>query len=335
MYQYFLHFTAPVHFGLEGIGQERIEERVRSDTLWGAIIQQWLLLYEEDPDWLCQEPPFQVSSSFPLIAGNAYFPMPIGALDKLVAEVAAMEGPVQVKDLKKIRYLSQSLFQKVAAGYRPTLEDVLVPGAVFPFLDAGNKQEKAFCVEQRPRLETDQLCGGGQEGAFFYCADQYFFDKSGLWFLADFDSSEARQRFEASLRLLGDNGLGADRSVGRGQFDFSCAKFSPQDKGKTAAYLLLFLYHPTESEVKEGILEAPCSAYSLIKRSGHAGSVKTARFRRSDVWMIEEGAVLPFMPSGDIPLVLQKTERIPHNVYRCGRAFCLSLQSGWLREVRP
>jgi CRISPR-associated protein Csm4 len=335
MYQYILNFTTPVHFGLEGIGQERIDDRVRSDTLWGAIIQTWFLLYDEEPDTFCLSPPFQVSSTFPFISGRSYYPLPLGTLDELISEVAGMEsGLLRVKDLKKIRFIEENLFMKIVTGYRLVLDDITRSGAVYPApgTDQAGDRDRAFSLEQRPRLGTNQITGGGIEGAFFYCSDQYFPAENGLWFLADFNNDKARQRFEAALRLLGDTGIGADRSVGRGQFSFIVSDLK-LNIPKGDVYLLLSLYHPTREEVGNGVLDSAGSAYSLNRRSGYAASRSTTSFRRRDIWMLEEGAILPFRPTGDISVVLKKSAKVPHNIYRCGLAFCLPMLTGKSREV--
>ena len=116
---YHLLFQQPVHFGLEGIGQENIEQTVRSDTLWGAIIQKWLLLHADDPTKLCRNSPFTVSSCFPLVGGQRYYPVPLGALDRLMNLAAKGEivgGDITVKDIKKIRYVAESLLLNILEG---------------------------------------------------------------------------------------------------------------------------------------------------------------------------------------------------------------------------
>jgi len=332
IYQYTLRFSTPTHFGLEGIGQELIEKQVRSDTLWGAIIQKWLLLYQEDPDTLCQQSPFQVSSCFPIFNGTRYYPLPIGTLDGLIAEAAASEdAKPSVKELKKIRFIAAPLFERIVSGGMLRLEDLIKPAMVFPFIETSGQQANnaGFSICQRPRLQIDQLKGGGIEGAFFYCSDQFFADESGLFFLASFADDTTRQKFEASLRLLGDSGLGADRSIGRGMFTFNVEESDLPKTQDPHTWLLLSLFHPRRDEVERGILEHRHTAYSLTKRSGRAASHLTGRFRRHDLWMIEEGAVFGENPEGDICKVLECSSEnnipIPHNVYRNGRAFCLPM----------
>jgi len=331
IYEYRLSFNSPVHFGVEGIGQERIDDRIRSDTLWGAIIQKWLLLYPDEPEKLCLDTPFTVSSCFPLINSVSFFPLPLGAIDHLISEAGQKEkSDVTVKDLKKIRFVGEPLFREIIQGVKLTFEK-LDPGFVFPFLYVSEEKleeaEPAYTVMQRPRLRTDQLAGGGGEGAFFYCSDQYFYGNCGLFFLATFRDDESKNRFDAALRLLGDSGLGADRSVGRGIFCFSAIECHFPEIPVPDGYLLLSLYHPTKDEIEQGLLETPGTGYSLIRRSGHAASHAASGFRRYDLWMLEEGSVLKIKPTGDVVCVLEKSELVPHNVYRYGRAFALSIQS--------
>lgn len=330
IYEYRLSFTSPVHFGLEGIGQERIDQRVRSDTLWGAIVQKWILLYNDDPEGLCLDTPFVVSSCFPLINGIPFYPLPFGALDHLISKAGQAEQPeISVKELKKIRFAAEPLFWKIIRG--ETLEfEALLQNTVFPLeekrQDTMRKSKPVYDIMQRPRLRTDQLSGGGMEGAFFYCSDQYFNQNNGLFFLATFRHNKTKKRFDAALRLLGDTGLGADRSIGRGLFSFETKECGVPDNLSSNRYLLLSLYHPTRKEVMQGVLEGPDTAYSLIRRSGHAASLAVSAFRRYDLWMAEEGSIFKTKPYGDVMRVLEKSEMVPHNVYRCGRAFCIPMQ---------
>ncbi len=329
MYQYCLSFITPAHFGIEGIGQERIDHRVRSDTLWGAIIQQWLLLYNDDPEMLCLDSPFMVSSCFPYINGVPFYPLPIGTLDHLITKAGQAEKPeISVKDLRKVRFVAEPLFNEIVNGGTLRFED-LRPDTVFPFdkiePESVIKRKPIYDIMQRPRLGTDQLSGGSTEGTFFYCSDQYFSQDNGLFFIASFRDNETKKCFDAALRLLGDTGLGADRSIGRGLFIFENKKYKLPDNPELDDYLLLSLYHPTREEVAQGILEAP-AAYTMMKRSGHAASHVVSNFRRYDVWMIEEGSIFTTRPVGDVVRVLEKSELIPHNVYRCGQAFCIPIQ---------
>lgn len=333
LYEYRLIFNAPVHLGVEGIGQERIEERGRSDTLWGAIIQQWLYLFSDEPEELCLNTPFSISSCFPFINDIPFYPVPLGSFDHLLEKsLNQTKQSLDFKYLKKVRFICKDLFLALIKGKRLSTEDITEDN-VHPFPEnsesAANLCQPFFKIIQRPRLRVDQLSEGSEEGAFFYCSDQYFNSKpkNGLFFLASFRDSETKNRFEAALQLLGDSGLGADRSVGRGTFTFSVRE-NNELKAHTLpgsiipSHLLLSLYHPTRSEVNQGILQGDAS-YTLIQRSGHAASPAMSRYRRADLWMLEEGSVVETKPEGNVICVLERSDKMLHNVYRCGRAFSI------------
>lgn len=333
---YHLIFDAPAHFGIEGIGQERIESTVRSDTLWAAVIQKWLLLFDDDPEMLCKKPPFSVSSCFPIISGSRFYPLPVGVLDAMIneAETGQMKDSAgfSVKDLKRVGYLSEELFRHLLGGGALTFDNLKEKQSHFPNMNQQAQQEETngFAEQlQRPRVKTDQLTAGVGEDAFFYCTDQYFADQGGLFFLAAFATEAGKKCFEAALRLLGDSGLGADRSLGRGTFRLDPHEVTfPSSKKSTPQYLSLSLYHPTEAEAKKGILaDREKSSYALVRRYGYAAAPGVLGARRADVWMLAEGSVLPWQPVGDIPCVIEKNRNIPHNVYRYGRAFCLPMST--------
>ncbi len=327
---YHLFFDSPVHFGIESIGQEKTEITVRSDTLWGALVQKWLLLFDEEPDILCTNSGFNVSSCFPFVNGNRFYPLPIGSLDNLMNEVAHgnSDDLYDIKTLKKIRFISEALLEKIINGKQIELKNIS-DKTVYPFRVKKTDEADVLCSqEQRPRLRIDQLNQGAGDEAFFYCTDQFFSKFSGLFFLANFEDEQVQRKFEAALRLLGDSGIGADRSVGRGFFRFDKKKIDLRQESSTAQeYLLLSLLRPSRSDIADGLLIH--GRYSLVRRFGRAASSATARFRRADCWMLEEGSVLPFKPVGTIPKVL-KTEddkQIPHNVYRYAKGLCLPLSA--------
>ncbi len=326
MIAYHLHFSTPLHIGIEAIGQEKIEHQVRSDTLFGAIIACWLMLFEDDPDSLCQEPPFEISSCFPLIKGKRFYPVPIGSLDSLMDEAAnrpAGQEPT-VKTIKKIKFIEESFFQKICNGGKLQLDD-LNPSLVFPFEIHENYNIRVLrysSEHQRPRIRTDQASGGVGENSFFYCSDQFFHKGSGQFFLAKFKDEEAKKRFEAALLLLGDTGIGADRSVGRGLFKYSIHTINlSEDNG--SGVVLMSLCLPSEKDVKSGLLSHPQSSYNLVRRFGRAGTYSVNRYRRPDCWMLSEGSIFTFAPEGKIVSLIKKNHEISHNVYRYGKAFCL------------
>jgi CRISPR-associated protein Csm4 len=266
-----------------------------------------------------------------------FFPLPVGALDLMMQSEKDFS---QMKKVKKVAYLSYPLFCRVlqgetltAADLTPTLScwppvsDEKANGKSRPKLVSYTTEIEAcfFKTSQRPRLEIDRLYDGALEGQFFYCTDQHFTPKSGLFFLAEFDDIHTLSHFEASLRLLADSGLGADRSVGRGTFTFRKSMIDLPSISEPDLFCLLSLFHPTRGEVACGLLRDKSAAYNVIRRSGQCGAFGVDRYRRADLWMLAEGSVLPVRPTGHIPCVLPQTGPIPHNVYRYGVAMALPM----------
>lgn len=321
---YHLHFDSPLHVGVEGIGQERIEDTVRSDTLWGALVQQWSLLFDESPADLARDCPFLVSSCFPLVRDRRFYPLPEAALEALGAELSASgeaQKELRFKDIKKIRYLGEPLLQRLLEGELLQLADLADEGSHLPRVDDKGKPHSLDV--QRPRQRIDRLTGSVEQGGFFYCTDKYFASENGLFFLMACEDDTVRRRFEAALLLLGDSGLGADRSIGRGRFRMSIhtpALALPENAGQ---HLLLSLCHPTREEVLAGRLKD--ALYRLERRSGHAGAPGVGSLRRTDLWVLAEGAVLPAPLQGDIPEVIAAGGPAPHPVYRYGRALTLPM----------
>ena len=94
--------------------------------------------------------------------------------------------------------------------------------------------------------------------------------------------------------VLGDSGIGGERSAGYGQFDLEgptdFAGFGVQGSGKR--WLTLAPYHPRPDEVgTDGVLGEDC-AYKLLIRRGWVASPEGMSFRRPLVRMLGEGSVL-------------------------------------------
>ena len=324
---YYLAFSGPLHPGIESIGQERVEETIRSDTLWGAIVQSWMLLFDDSIDEIIRDMSFAVSSCFPIINGTRFFPLPVGVLDNLMEEVSQKSPDFKpsVKDLKKIKYISESLLIKIIQGNSISLKDITPDNKLLVYPCFYETHNTFVHIVQRPRIRINQLRGTVDEDAFFYCSDIFFPESSGLFFLATFENELTKQKFDAALGLLGDTGIGADRSIGRGQFRYTTSLFSVPLIQSDCSYLLLSLYQPSSEEVRNGIMSSDYSNYTLVRRWGRAGSVGASRFRRADTWMLSEGSILPFKPEGTIPKVLKRSDKVPHDVYRYGRAFALPI----------
>lgn len=318
---YHLHFDGPLHIGIEGIGQEKVETSLGSDTLWGALAQCWSLLYDESIDSLAESSPFVLSSAFPFQGDTRYYPVPIHFIDCLAGDKQTRDH----KKVKKISLLAEKLLWALCAG-KSLSDDQLQPlGSHYPdSIEASSGQIRTlefWKLAQRPRLRIDRQSGGSEEGGFFYCTDQYFAPGCGLFFLARL-TDEIRPRFEAALRLLGDQGIGADRSIGRGHFHFTRHNISGLPAAKPAGpQLLLSVCSPSSADIQSGLLQQ--SRVKLKVRRGHAAAPAVGSLRRPDLLTLGEGSVLAGPVNGQIARVIAHGEQALHPVYRNGLAVCL------------
>lgn len=317
--------TASLHLGEHGIGLEETAEFVHSDTLFGALCFAWAELYgvgaleELLAGFVGGRPDFLISSAFPRLGSVRLFPRPMLPLP---AKEAAAE------ELKDIRWVSESLFLAWLRGEDLTAEadpanilgeEVWVSGRE----RAGLLRPDArpyWTVDIVPRVALDRVTSRSN---LYYVGQLRFAPDCGLFCLVAAGRDEVYERVRAALGVLGELGLGGERSLGLGSF-------TVEDAGPWAGpaagprFVTLSLYHPTPAELAGGVLTAG-AAYRLIVRSGWIASPAWPGRRRKWVRMITEGSVLVGDSDrlyGDLADVTPP-QAVPgaHPVYRYGYAF--------------
>ena len=179
--------------------------------------------------------------------------------------------------------------------------------------------------------------------------------RSGLYFLSQFKNTEAQKEFEEILALLGDTGIGSDRTCGQGLFEFSKTdpslifknlnneksktgfEFSsfdslPSDlfsqKGAQSHWISLSLFHPSREERgRLSALREEDLNYELIRRGGW---IHNSPFRRKSLFMFTEGSGFKNVPSdvklkGDVTDVTPSGCNLNHKVFRDGRGFFIRI----------
>jgi len=328
-----LKFTSPLHLGTNRPGFESTDEILHSDTLFSAIINIWARLYPEDIGTFFPEssgesldfPWFQLSSAFPYCDKSLYFPKPFKKLN--TGDEDNHRDPKIAKKIKKLKYLDQKLFEKALNDEFITTEDDQFSGNGM-FLNASPITEmNPFATYDVPRVIKDRKSGVTTPFNFSrICFDE----KAGLWFAAKFSDEKWKQRFRAVLNLLGDTGIGGDRSVGHGQFEVIQADILELNVPTDSQYCLnLSLYHPKAEEIPAIPEEA---SYQLIERKGWVFSGTSKPLRRQSVRMFREGSVLGNAEycRGDLVKVLDKNnaQDLDHHIYRYGIAFTIPCRKG-------
>lgn len=306
---YKLTFHGALHVDGRGTAfYEQAETFVRSDTLSAAIAATWIRLYPDDADCLFEQMPYLLTSAFPFYQDMLFFPRSVGSKAIPLPEHELSRA----KSLKKAQWLEASLWRQavnheenwyqhgdIADGGLMTPKDKKVEGALWH-------------IEDKPRIAVDRGGNHAADGLIFNFSRVHYHPDGGLFFLAMFDDEINVKRFESVLSLLGDNGLGSDRSNGHGHFTF---KKTSMPSLKLDKQVCLSLLNPCDADMDEHWLDN--AAYDLVRRGGWIGG---SSWRKQSIRMFTEGSSFSKPLQGRMVKVGEHPVA-GHPVYRDGRAF--------------
>jgi len=334
------------HFGELGIGMEETSERVYSDTLFSAWVSSYARLFgAEDVAQLLakfpsgenqDDPPFRVSSTFIYSKKGEseyiyYVPKPL----------AYPQGyPVGddlkfTKTYKKLKYLPLEIWrrwyqekdftdkdkQELIAYTNKDKKDKdkkdLEDSGTFSYGDT----HKFYSV---PKVAIDR----NTHAANIYHTGfvQYQWEsnqKSGLYFLIKLsdEDKETESKLKASLRLLGEEGMGGERSNGAGRFEAEFLDLPPLWSNvinfKSTHHALISLFWANLT------LESAPSSYSLLERGGWITS-SGKQLRRKNIRMFGEGSIFKDIPQGQLADVTPDQFKA-YRVYRSGISLSLPI----------
>jgi CRISPR-associated protein Csm4 len=315
-----LKFISPLHLSRGKAGLENSFETLHSDTLKSALFVCALQLYKDaeilrGDNGMAFFNAFRVSSAFPYASDELFFPKPEWINDTLKTEV-------EPKDFKEIKFIGWAFYKG------------LISGSADKFLPQNIRNKKYYTdkvmnaapfeseVVQRVVVPRDYE----HDADTFYTERLYFKNDCGMFFLISFEDETWREIVMSALALLGENGIGSDKSVGNGQFEVKPKTPFAFDTFEADKKVSLSLYCPKQGEVnKKEFIDA--SAYSIIKRGGYLANPEdfdNSTLRKKSVYMFTEGSVFP--NENLIGQVVDlKPDEYPniHNVWRDGRALFL------------
>ena len=366
-YLYRLTFEGPVHFGTTGIGLEETEERVRSDSLTSALINAFSVLgrAEHVVETLTRElPAFTLSSLFPYGPRDGG-KVPVYALPRPIA-APPTKRPDDLrtfgKELKRLRYLGvddflswigddplcveelEGIITRSAALARSgsdeerdrwwvselrlcveELEGIITRSAALARSGSDEERDRWWVSELRPRVALDRE---NAASSIWLCGVLHFAEGAGLYGLVRFADEAWRAPVEEAFRLLGELGLGGERTYGMGGFTFSGLEAPGPDwrrllEATTKRRALLSLYYPADGE-QERIPDA-FDAWDVVERRGYIVSGRDATtLKRKKLRMMTEGSVLGAPVRGCLADVTPDSADelgLAHRVYRSGLAF--------------
>jgi CRISPR-associated protein Csm4 len=222
------------------------------------------------------------------------------------------------KPFKNIRFLGKSWFEKVLNTEEDTIDrQVHLSEAAF-LTDFPVKTVFKSEVMQRVTIPPDYV----RDPTPFYTERLYFGEQAGLYALVQWIDDGVEDLFRQSFRLLGDLGIGTDRSVGNGFFEPSFTALELNTPASATHQCTLGLYLPGEGELTTEDLEA--SAWSITKRGGYmagASNPEHITLRKRSVFMFEAGSVFPNKPLAGKRVDLKPDwQGLEHAVWRDGRS---------------
>ncbi len=310
---YRLSFKAAFH--VDSRGNDFYEESntfIHSDTLSAAILATLATVSPEDVTKQAQSPSFRISSAFPFYKAVYLLPRVLSSQAIKLPEDRLKEA----KKLKKIQWLDIDLW-KASLSSPQWAEQINLSGGVCQGVIASKSDhlpERLWVEEERPRLAIDRATNQSADGKLFNFSRIWFHPEGGLYFLAVFTDKASQQQFETMLSILGDSGIGADRTNGNGHFTWQRGKNPGLQLADNHKSVALSLVNPAPSDCQNGWLNE--SAYKLISRGGW---VSGSGLRKKRLRMFTEGSVFSQPLQGRVVDV--SIDGMQQKVYRDGRGF--------------
>jgi len=307
---YPLQPRASFHFGVRGVGVEATALTARSDTLFSALCITLRELYgraeverfvsqfptAQDPQ---RDPPLLLSAGLPYAGSVRFYPRPLLPVPGLESD------PAEQKHQKKIAFVSEAIFQAWSSGSdvllhydRPGRHNLLHGKRVWvtaderaalapDFLDEDTGQIRLWTVGDVSRVTVDRASNAS---SVYQAGQVRFAPGAGLYLLVVWRDDGWRDRFWEALQVLGDAGLGGERSSGYGLF--TPLKPQPVDlPGFVEAERWMTLSSCWPLPGQEGILGSG-AAYRLGNWRGWMNSPDGRNLRCRSVHMLEPGSVL-------------------------------------------
>lgn len=310
---YLLHFPGPLHISNTRDDYGVSLHTISSDTLYAALTATLAKMGKDIPadgDLDCV-----VSGAFPYYQADAtaiptlFFPKPM-------AYTIPTTDNTQIKKMKKVAWMDKYYLEQVLNGQELSGADVqlhvngsyLTNQSFEPFIDS---QVNARVTVSR----------SGKDAKPFYMDEVYFKGHSGLFFLAEGDTS----LIDEVLPLLAQEGVGTDRNVGHGYFEYKKEYLEIQVPDSSDMGLILSTFIPNDQMQLEKAIDNPHVAYELVRRGGWITSAPYNRLRKNAIYAFAAGSVLSSDLGGKI-VDLAPKGLINHPIWRCGKTIVLPIK---------
>jgi CRISPR-associated protein Csm4 len=340
-----LNFSkSPAHFGELGIGIEETSERVRSDSLFSAWVSIYARLFDKvaveellqlfpTPEQPQLIPPFRISSTFIYREiGNDtiyYLPRP------LKFPINYPEDDLNFfKTYKKLNFLPLKVWQRwyQGTGFDQEADVKELTTYTTKGKSEGNLNncgtfdyKKAYKINQMPKVAIDRVTRATN---FYHTGFVQFAwekDSAGLYFLLQLspEGEKLADKLQAALELLGEEGIGGERSSGAGRFTVIWSDltdiWNDVTNFKSGNYHTLLSVFWDDSISTDFLTEA---SYEIQERGGW---IAENQLRRKMVRMFSEGSVFISPPQGKLVNVTPDNFH-RHRIYRSGISLTLPIK---------
>lgn len=323
---YKLHFTSPLHLGDARDDYGVSLKSIASDTMYAALISSLAKLGEEIPkdgDLKCT-----ISSLFPFYQkdkadGNAvlFFPKPLK--QTLLKSKKAVE---ERKKIKKVTWLDASYFIRILRGEQLFNEQTIDGNAIQGEFMTDAPIDKDFISSQvSPRVTVSR--DFSEDAKPFYMDRVAFKGYSGLFFIVDGDVS----LLEKALGLLQYEGIGTDRNVGNGYFEYEKDSIELEIPDSADFAMSLSCFVPESKDQLQAMLNSEDVAYDFQRRGGWITTLPNNTLRKNVIYAFTAASVFKCQCDsietlGRVGINLKPDlPMVEHPVWRCGRALFLPI----------
>lgn len=288
---YKLHFTSPLHIGDRHESSDNSLTTIQSDTLYAALTSCLAMTGYNIPD--NGDLGFTISSLFPYYQRGkenkpVYFlPLPLQARMSELSDVS------MAKKVKGIQWVDANLYNDMLSGN--ALSDGI--DIILPFIQEsyitkvtlsedvnGSKEFVKSEVSQRVTLNS-RTC---EEDAKPYYVDKILFKyDSGLYFLAEGNT----ELLEKALSILSMEGIGTDRNVGFGFFEFSSDELTIDLPEHANHQVALSLFIPESKEQLAELMDSDDVAFDFTRRGGWITTNPYSTLRKNAIYGFMPGSV--------------------------------------------
>lgn len=336
---YKLRFKSPLHIGDSYNDGGASLRTIQSDSLYAALTHCLALAGEELPDNGRFD--FSISSLFPFYCnGNAldkskaeevfFMPMP------LQTKMPELPDPALAKEIKKVKWVDSRTYGKILQGEAIFEENLKGLNKIYgEYLSDTKLQEDASGSFEFIKSDVIQRASvpdrsGEGDALPFYMDRITFFSESGLFFLAVGDTT----LLDFAMYLLSQEGIGSDRNVGMGCFEFEKGMIEIDFPDKSSYVTNLSLFIPENKSQLSRMLDSKEVAYDFMRRGGWISTDTT--IRKNAIYGFLPGSIFHIPEEDTVSelIVLGKTVDLrpevgdlspDHPVWRCGKSIMLPI----------